>query len=107
GHFAALVERVRGIAPRTAQIARREPHEDAGPTRPGRLPLNGVEDFVDGEHYSLAAGPHPRRELTLSRLAMRAAGRRRWHLLLAPGPHPGSPARTYAEPLGHARADRR
>ena len=47
-HFAALVERIGGIAPGTSQIACREPHEHAGPTRPGRFALNGVEDFVDG-----------------------------------------------------------
>ena len=34
-------------------------------------------------HYSLAPGPHPRRELTLSRLGADAAGRRRWPFVAA------------------------
>src|SRR5436190_1217802 len=53
---------------------------------PPRSPASGRPNL-------LALGPHPQRELTLSRMRRDAAGRRRSHFTGAGAP----PARTYAD----------
>src|SRR5437016_916761 len=45
-----FVERIRCVAPRAAKIARGEPDEHARPAGIAGLALDGVEDFVDGQH---------------------------------------------------------
>ena len=55
--FGSLVKRVRRIAPRAAQIARREPHEHAWLAGPRRLALDRVEDLVDREHDGKSSIP--------------------------------------------------
>jgi len=45
----AFRERIRRIAIRAAQIARRQPHEDARQPGPGALPLEREENLVDGQ----------------------------------------------------------
>ena len=51
-HLAPFVERVRRVAPGTAEVARRQPHEHAGLAGARRFALDGVEDLVDGEQFS-------------------------------------------------------
>src|SRR6186713_2119943 len=48
--LATLVKRVRRIAPRAAQVAGREAHEDARPASIRGLALDGMEDFVNRQH---------------------------------------------------------
>ena len=45
-----FVKRVRRVAPRAAEVARRQADEHARLPRPGRLALNRVEDLVDRQH---------------------------------------------------------
>ena len=51
-HLATLVERVLRVAPRTAEIARRQPHEHARTPGARRLALNRVEDLVDRQQFA-------------------------------------------------------
>jgi hypothetical protein len=50
----ALVESICRVAPRTAQVARREPYEHTRPTCPRGFALNRIEDLVDGQHSLLS-----------------------------------------------------
>jgi len=49
----AFVERIRRVAPRTAQIARGQAHEHTALSRVAGLPLDRVEDLVDGDQTPL------------------------------------------------------
>ena len=49
-HLPAFVKRVRRVAPRAAQVARGQAHEDARPPGVRRLALDRVEDLVDRQH---------------------------------------------------------
>ena len=52
-HLLTFGERVRRIAPRTAQIAAGQPHKDARFSGVCRLALNRIENLVDRQHASL------------------------------------------------------
>ena len=52
-HASVPREGVRRVAPRAAQVARRQPDEHARPPGAGRLALNRVEDLVDRQHLDL------------------------------------------------------
>jgi hypothetical protein len=54
-HFLAAVESVRRVAPRAAQVAPREPHENARQSRPRAFSLDGTENFGDGHGAPLSA----------------------------------------------------
>ena len=49
-HSAAFMKRIRRVAPRTAEIAGRQPDKHTWPSRMGGFPLNRVEDLVDRQH---------------------------------------------------------
>ena len=55
--LAPLVEGVRRVTPRAAQVAGGQPDKDARPAGVGRLPLNRVEDFVDRQQSSYYRSP--------------------------------------------------
>jgi hypothetical protein len=50
-HLRPFSEGIRRVAPGTPEVARREADEHAGPPRVGRLPLDGMEDFINREHF--------------------------------------------------------
>jgi hypothetical protein len=55
-HLPAFMECVRRVAPRTAQIAGRQPDEHAQTAGVGRFALNRMEDLVNRQHFYYSTG---------------------------------------------------
>ena len=107
-HLPALVEGVGRIAPDAAQVAGRQTDEDARLAGEGRLALNRVEDFVDGQHCcdnrqlyrrregEAKASPYNRQLLSMALLIGTSgwnypAGRGTWNGIFYPERRPAEP----------------